>query len=235
MNHTAIKVLLVLGFLFALIPLSSALQFNFTSAPSASLNENISISISATTSDTYDVKIIILDLATKKTISEIYNDGWKNPFYYVISAFPEYAEFTIRASNYSSNAQVCVKMRKTNLSSYSESCRAIALLNQEYEDEEDNSLDKILPRNSSSPFAGNISKDSSNDSDPDFVPLTSNVVKCEATGINTSITEEKIILNPASKEGPVILKEQKIRQMIPYVFLIVCILIIIYLSAKVNN
>ncbi|MEM4271533.1 MAG: hypothetical protein QXD13_00340, partial [Candidatus Pacearchaeota archaeon] len=207
----AIKFALAFCFLFALIPFSSALKFDFASPSIASIKENISISISATTSDVYDVKIMITDATKKIIFSEIYEDKWRNPYQYIQFAFPEKSDFLIRAIKFSENVQVCIRLRKSGSSSYSELCKPIIIIDQEFSqepspnsDENEDSFNNIISANSSISFLNR----SLNSSSLDFIPLppspssiTSSVTKCEMESSNTN--EEKIVLNPESDDAKV--------------------------------
>src|SRR3989338_560791 len=89
-----ITILTAINF-FSLIPLSSALDFQFISQAEANAKESFQASINAETSDIYDVKIFVED-SNKKIVSEIYSDIWKSGFYYLKSVFPEKKEFKVR-------------------------------------------------------------------------------------------------------------------------------------------
>ena len=109
---------------FLIIPVF-ALDFELNSPERVDVNESFSVTINAQTSEIYDVKVFVED-SDEKLISEIYNDGWKNPRYYILSAFPEQSKFDIRilsAEDYS----ICARLRKTEKTNFDEQCNNITV------------------------------------------------------------------------------------------------------------
>jgi hypothetical protein len=223
------KVMAISLLILFLLPIASAIDFDFSSPQSVNLNESFSVSLSATTSDIYDVKILVQDNETKTTISEIYNDGWKNPFKYLLSAFPEKSEFSIRIKNYSSNAQICAQLRKPGASAYSvKKCNSIKIdkaedssspQSNQTEEKEDN------PQENESANETLTKKEAS----PDFIP-SSEIIKQEESHSNN----EKIILKPktSSSENQFITKDEKMRLYAVYSFTFFAIIIIIFLALR---
>ena len=109
--------------LVLLLPLITALEFKLNTPESVNINESFKVSINAETTENYDVKIFIQD-NEEKIISEIYNGGWKNPRYYIKSAFPNKTEFEIRALS-AGNYEICVRLRKSGKTTFDEACNKI--------------------------------------------------------------------------------------------------------------
>jgi hypothetical protein len=240
MKVTAIKYSFLILLFFCCIAFSSAISFNFSSPSSVNLYENFSVSIFANASDIYDVKIVVQD-ASEKIISEIYNEGWKNPYYYLKSVFPSKSEFLIHAINYSDNAQICVKLRKSGSSSYSEACKIIKIT------ESDTPPIPAVPSNSSNHSSSNSSQQAPDneetqnktssvllaDNTEDFTPSGSYYNEKSETP-NTSSSGGKIILtsNASSSNSQFITKDEKIRTGILYAFIALLIIVIIFLAMK---
>ena len=218
MKATAISILLLL-----VLPLASALEFTFNSPESAALNATFSVSISASSSDSHDVKIFVLDKSTARIISEVYSDGWKNPYYYLKSAFPGKSNFDVRITSSSSNAEICARMRKSGASAYSEKCNTIAVGSsdssadtnevQESSDEEEVEENKTLLKKAPS---------------PDFVPA--NIVKEDSSPIAVA-DNEKIVLNSVEKSS-FVTKEEKMRLYAVYAFTFLAMVIVVFIIMR---
>jgi len=222
--------LMAISILLLLLPLTSAIDFAFNHPSSISINESFSISLSATTSDTYDVKIFIQINGKEARISEIYNDGWKNSYYYVTSAFPEKSEFEIRVKNYSDNAVICARLRKTGTTSPTyTNCSAITINEPESSsneetpetnEEQDNSTTNIQRQETKEDFTPAIA-----DNNQQSVPSSQ-----DDSQINSP---EKIFLNSkASSSEPFISSDEKLRLIAAYSFTAIAIVIIIFLVMK---
>jgi len=227
-------VISLLFFLF-LLPFCSALDFSFTSPESVNLNESFQVVISATTPDNYDVKIVVMDNATKATLSEIYNDEWKNPFYYIKSAFPAKSEFSVRVIKYSDKSQICTKLRKTGSSSYSEKCSPIEIKQSDAQEQESPPEEEDKVNSTSNEIKPNktVQKEA-----PDFTPASSppstySSPEVEKTEPVINGSNDKIILTPktASAES-FITKDEKIRLYAVYGFTFFSICIIILLALR---
>jgi len=221
--------LMAISILLLLLPLTSAIEFTFNHPSSISINESFSISLSATTSDTYDVKIFIQINGKEARISEIYNDGWKNSYYYVISACPEKSEFEIRVKNYSDNATICARLRKTGTTSPTYTNCSTIIINEpesssneetpETNEEQDNSTTNIQKQETKEDFIPENNKSQEN---------------LQSSQSNTQINSpEKIFLNSkASSSEPFISSDEKLRLIAVYSFTAIAIIIIIFLVMK---
>ncbi|MEK6928908.1 MAG: hypothetical protein AABW65_03055 [Nanoarchaeota archaeon] len=228
---------MVTKFLFAsivfLLSISTvyALEFNFTSPANASLKDNISITILSNTTETYDVKIYVIDNSSK-IISEIFLEKWRNPFYFLKSVYPKVSDYVIRVSKSAGNFRLCVKLRKSGKTISDEKCSNILILSSEEK---------------------NISQEESNKSTQENVTLNSTIEKpllnktSQVEGKNNteiiaraeSSTEvkkqEKIILkskNSSAEQKTFITKEGKTRFTIIYSFSVILLLIIVLLLLK---
>jgi hypothetical protein len=220
---------MAISILLLLLPLTSAIEFTFNHPSSISINESFSISLSATTSDTYDVKIFIQINGKEARISEIYNDGWKNSYYYVISACPEKSEFEIRVKNYSDNATICARLRKTGTTSPTYTNCSTIIINEpesssneetpETNEEQDNSTTNIQKQETKEDFIPENNKSQEN---------------LQSSQSNTQINSpEKIFLNSkASSSEPFISSDEKLRLIAVYSFTAIAIIIIIFLVMK---
>lgn len=108
---------------------ASALELSLSTPDSATLNEEFVASLTANLSinESYDVKVFVAD-EEKNIISEIFYDGWKSPFYYLKSIFPEQTEFKVKVVKPGKNATICARLRKSGKNSFDEKCAPIALI-----------------------------------------------------------------------------------------------------------
>ncbi len=220
---TAISLVIILSISFA-----SALDFTLSSPDKVEMNKSFSVSLSASVSDICDVKIFAQDNNTKTTISEIYNDGWKNPFYYIKSVFPSKSEFEIRVIADSSNAVLCARLRKTNSSTYSEKCKSIVISENEKEDADTDEDDKIQAENDSISSKNTSSKQTGED----FTALPDNSPPQLSLPVPDN---ERITLNQAEtikKEYVFMTKSEKIKLFMLYGFTTLSVFIIILLALK---
>jgi hypothetical protein len=189
------------------------------------LNESFSANISATTSDVYDVKIFVQNNQTAVIISEIYNDGWKNSYYYIKSAFPSQSSFLIRIKNYSTDSAICIRLRKTDSSSYSERCGKITIVNI-----------AVPPANSPSYNASsgqekNLSQNFEQTS-KDFIPASAEDGQKSQDLYNQSSSEKILLSSKKNSEETFISSEGKLRNYILYFFMALVIILCIYLAFK---
>lgn len=197
----------------------SAINFSINSQNEITINETFSVSISSDSQDTCDVKITIND-KSNKIISQIESNGWKNPFYYLKSAFPSQKTFNIKATEYAQNATLCARLRKSGASTYSEVCNHINIISQGIaeETEEQNQVTEE-----------NISRDDSPISQTgDFIPFNNSSEQKSENTINEPIILSKSI----NKEDIFISKEEKKIIYICVSFTIFCIVIIILLALR---
>ncbi len=232
---------MVISLILLILPSVSALSFEFSSPNSLEIYNNFSISISASVSEDYDVKIFVQDNETKITISEIYNEGWKNPYYYIKSAFPSRTSFIARVTNLSDNAVLCVRLRKTGGSSYSEECKSLDISGSYPEPQEETaeSADSLnsanlsgssdsLGSSGSEPPEEVLSASNMNKISEDFIPL-----KQEATSVQqTASQEETIRLNSPKPNEVFVTSEEKVRLYAVYAFTFLVTLIVIFLIFK---
>ncbi len=218
------KLMVISLFLIMLaVPLVSSLDFSISYPDKVSLNETFSVIISAQTSDTYDVKIFVQDNTTNTIVSEIYNEAWKNPFYYIKSAFPAKSEFSIRAVAEANEAELCVRMRKTGSSSYSERCGGIEIKeSEESSSPDDSSTDDEIEINETI-------KEQEQESSADFIPSTSNIVQNEQ---EISLSQDKIFLTPKNQQKEFTTNDEKIRLFAVYSFTAFAIILIILLALR---
>ena len=211
-----------------LIPLVSAIDFQLASPESFSLNESFDVSISASTSEIYDVKIFVHD-ESSKTLSEIYNDKWKNPYYYIKESFPSKTTYSIRVIETSNSYEICARLRKTGKSNYDQVCNPISISDDKeiQDDSQENS------QNESSDVQIEEPKNTSEESPPEETSSTQD----ENPLIETENTSSKrIVLNSPKEaktsENTFVTKQEKLRLYAVYAFTFFCIIIIILLSLR---
>ena len=215
--------LTVISLLFLLMPLASALAFEFNAPDSAAVDANFSTSISAAASEDYDVKIFVQDNETKITLSEIYSEGWKNPYYYLKAVFPDKSDFIIRIKNSSDNAVICARLRKTGGSSYNEECKNIKIIGANSQSPNEQIPEQISNSNTSAKSQNLIANG-------DFVPSGE---KEQFSQLNKENTSEKIFLNSGQNSKTVfITKDEKLRIYAVYAFTALAIIAIIFLVMK---
>nr|AQS33457.1 hypothetical protein [uncultured archaeon] len=206
------------------ISLTSALEISINSPLEVDLNEEFTVSINADSSETHDVKIFIHSSDDEKIeqneyISEIYSDGWKNPYYYLKESFPEKKEYKIKATS-SPAKEICARLRKTGTSSFSTQCQSIKVLKSETEEEtEDAEEDNEEIKENAS--IGNIQDD-----------LPQQQI---AQPSQLSLNSEKLFLNSPSEEKAqktFITKQEKTRLGIIYSFTAFTLVVIILLALK---
>ncbi len=236
---------MVTSIVFA-IQLTSAIEFELISPESANAEESFLVSISSQDSENHDVKIFIQDL-NKKIISQIFEGSWKNPHYYIKSAFPDNKEFKIRAITNQGNYEICARLRKTGKTSFDEKCNSIAInppLNP------DSDLKELKVDESSVSKKKSTSKkpeEKSEENSEEITPqINNNKNNSEYNQLlnkfqNISALEpiqkkqEKIILNskPSLEEQQVIITNyEKHKTIILYSFIGLLVIIIIFLSLK---
>lgn len=130
MKHTATSLILLL----VLIAQSAALEVSIDAPGTFVVNESTPVSLHSEATDTYDVKITIVD-NDNASISQINHDGWKSSFYYLSSAFPEKTSFDIRATRAAEGASLCVKLRKPRGETVFSKCIPITITGQSIRNE----------------------------------------------------------------------------------------------------
>lgn len=229
---------MAISFLLISLPNSSALDFKLNSPENVNINESFSITIEAQTSDIYDVKIFV-ENSDEKIISEIYNDGWKNPRYYLKSAFPQQSKFEIRILS-AENYPICARLRKPEKTNFVEQCNNITVIsttknefknkNSEIEERGDDSDDKndIETDDNEIEDVGDIEDETEEVINNSYRELAIEELKIQ--------NEEKIMLNPEklekTEESVFITKYEKQKLLVLYGFSVFCIVIIILLALK---
>jgi hypothetical protein len=225
------KVTVISILVLVLIPLVSALDFTLDSPQSADLNESFSVNIAATTSDIYDVKIFVQDNSTKSTISEIYDGAWRNPFKYILSIFPAKSEFLVRIISYSSNAELCVRLRKTGTTSpiYTK-CSSIKI--EGSSSSQPNQTEEKEGNSQENESATETLTNKSSTINEDFIPAENQIPSQNQTEpISEDKNQERIVLTP-KKEEIFVSNQDKIRLYAVYAFTFFALIIIILLSLR---
>lgn len=226
------QVLCVLFFLICFIVSVSALNFSFSYPTNVDSGETFEVVIEATTNDKYDVKITVLD--GKEIISEIENDGWKNPYYYLKGVFPEESKYENRVIKGGGEMDICVRLRKTEKTSYDELCKKITVEKGESQtskaDEEEDEKVDVEDKNSEN-----------HNSNSELVYANRNEAKQKNISSEDASDEEEkveqIVLNPAvisdgNGNSEYITKKSKVRSWMIYSFVLFVVAIIILIFFK---
>ena len=240
MKYMVISLFMIILFF---IPLVRAIDFNFSSPSNASVGENFTVSLSSSSSEIYDVKIYLSD--SDKIISEIFYNGWKSSFYYIKSSYPSISDYMVKAK-LAGDWQLCVRLRKSDQSSYSQKCQSMQVTNSTSEDsskqkknqspsnpKEDNANKKIEKETIQSSSKLNQSKSNSQN-------LSLSQQENYSHLQNSRINEEKIILsgkvsqssNTEKESDYFKTKDEKVRLGIIYGFSIFTIIIVILLALR---
>ena len=183
-----------------LIPFIASLDFNFDYPNSAIQDEEFSVNLDLSTNDDYDVKIFIYK--DSKEYSEILSgEEWKSPKYYLISAYPKNKEFKL-ISHYIGDTEICVRLRETGKSSFSEECKPILI--KEKEDTINNETKKLEKETQENFSSKSVADD----------PII----------LNSPISPKK--------NSVLITRTEKIRNYILYSFLFLAVIIIILLALR---
>jgi len=235
---------MVISLLMLLLPLTSALEFDMSYPDPVTINEEFSIALSIDSSDTYDVKIFVKNSETGKTISEIFNSDWKNPYYYLKEAFPEKTEFSVIVRDQSENALICARLRKSGSTGYSEKC-GIIKINDAVPDQ---SSEEASGEDNEGPPEEEEAEPTTQETEPttqetepttqeaeqiatqDFVPSKEPE---KDTSLEVSVESGPIRLNAKSSENKVFTTtDGKLRLFLAYSFTAFTILIVIFLIWK---
>ncbi len=223
---------------------TKALDFIFNYPEIIELNETFILSIKADTSENHDVKIFVKD-ENEKIISEILNDGWKNPFFYLKEVFPKQSDFKLHIVKSAAEYIICVRLRKSGKSQFEEKCNKIKVypIDQKIKQknaieqegikinklEENGETSKTDPKLETSNENKNEKKLSRSEID------TINYIQEETTEeiIEKNNYKEKIILNSKSEDNKIFTtKYEAQKQFILYAFLAFCVLLIIFLTVR---
>ncbi len=231
------------------LQIASAIDFQFNSPESAELNKKFSVSIISNISEIHDVKIFVQD-QEKNTLSEIFNDGWKSPFYYLKSAFPAKTEFEIQIIKSEGSQQICARLRKPGKTSFDEKCNGILItkpsqtsLHTPIENTEQNTEESIQePKEETETEQNTLQESIQEPKEETNSPIKKNDSQPQLEQINYQSpqdenTNEKIMLNPKPKEK--LLKTQTIttkegikRDILVYAFVTFLMIVIILLALK---
>lgn len=209
-----------------LIPPVFSQEFEFSAPATALLNESFTVVLSSNTSETYDVKIFIQD-KDKKILSQIYDDGWKNPHFYLKSAFPEKKEFDVRGVSSLGEQELCARLRIPEKTSFKEKCMLFTLLPSLAHAR---SEEKLPAKEEKAAFTENSSKKEIENISSAITPSYQALEKSSAAE-----KSQKIILNTEEKDplpSMITTRYQKQQSFLMYAFLAVCLVIIILLVLK---
>ncbi|PIN93752.1 hypothetical protein COU54_01835 [Candidatus Pacearchaeota archaeon CG10_big_fil_rev_8_21_14_0_10_31_24] len=235
--------------LISILPLvSSKLEFDFKFTPEKpEFGKEIVITLTSNTTENYDVKAFIEK--EDKILSEILSQGeWKNPFYYLQSAFPKEKSFTIKQTIESENGYLCVRLRKTGSTPYDEVCKEIILIPDQKSD------DSSQAKAETTPPSETIIQDESSDSESttlhsqdnktsekskiiEPILISQNLSENNTPILPIALKNEPIILKNPSKESPplqnqeIITPSEKFRNRLLYftnfLFLIIILLLLL--------
>jgi hypothetical protein len=242
MTLFTLKVMAISIIAFLLLPLTTA-AFGLTldSPEEGLINEKFEVKIDADSSELFDVKIFVHDseggvVTRDEYTSEIYNDGWKDPWYYLLEAFPAKKQYTIIVPDKIGRQDICVKLRKTDApATIFKTCNEILVVSLEGKSEEEEDEPVIEP-------------------EPEvFEQETQEMIEKKNEPPQENITLEPIVLNPPPSETPekteqqveteehaleqpevaeTTTKSETIRTWITYSFIGFAIVIIILLSLR---
>lgn len=219
---TKLLIFLFLSILF--IPL--ALSLTLTSPDSVSLNEEFEVSISDYAEIVCDVKIFVHTSEEEKIsraqyISEIYNGGWQDPWFYLSSSYPEQKEYKIRVVSSPGDRKICLRLRNPESKEFlDEACNEITI-----EDESRSSEKKETKQEKE--------EISSNSKEPE--PVQEETLTPISYPEN-EILQDKIVLNPkkdlAKTDEVLVTKNDKTRTVLIISFTGFCLILLIFLALK---
>lgn len=188
--------------------------------------ESFTVAIRLDSSDIYDVKVFVHEsddekIAREEYTSEIEDDGWKDPWFYLPEAFPENKEYEVRVPKVSGDQTLCVRLRKTGSDTASTACKEISV-----KESEDNEEDEEEEKEENTKTASL--------EDPSDRPATVGSSPPQ-TLVFDHPSNEKVMLNaPVKKEdNEVIVSEDgRFRQAMLYGFIVLCVVIIVLLALK---
>jgi hypothetical protein len=229
----AISILLVFS-----IHLTQAAELTLDSPDSVEINEEfkVSINLNLLESEEYDVKIFIHDsddekISREEYISEIYDGGWKDSYYYIKGSFPASKEYEIRATSSPGDRIICLRLRKSSSedSGFEQICKPIEITASK-----ESSKTKTEDSEEKSTASGSDEKQSLDQ--PQAIATTENQQFDSLTEERVSVNE-KIVLNAKTENAKQTTetfstKQDKIKRGIIYSFVIFCVVIITLLALK---
>jgi len=210
------------------MPIASALQITLNSPESVELNGEFEVSIEVDSSDIFDIKIFVhksddQSIARSEYISEIYNDQWSDPWYYIKASFPEQKGYQVKVIESQGEREICARFRKTDTQSTYTECNSITILETNLDNEEAESDEET-------------EEEIEEESKEIESQVESPIIKVDSLEIISDNETEKIILNSPGKEieneKTISTKLEKKRQWILYSFTGLCIIIIILLALR---
>jgi len=209
------------------LPAASSLNVILDSPSEVNLNKEFTVGISADSEEIHDVKIFVHTSRDDKIdreeyISEIYNAGWKNPYYYIKGVFPEKTVYQIKVIESPGKMEICGRLREPETKDFHTECNRITVtLAEEIKEEEDE-----------------IEEEDEEPEEIEFEPLSA-TQEIEPIPEPTQLAqEEKIILNSPQQEPTQLNKEtfitksEKKRLWLIYAFTFFCIIIIVLLALR---
>lgn len=181
----------VIFVLFLALPMYSSLSVSLSSPSEVKFNEPFSVTISADTPDTYDVKIYVKN-SSDAVLSDIQNDSWKSSVYYVNNAFPSKTSFSLKVDRFSESAEICIKLRlseKRSSPPTPEKCNSIKIIQ---------SWDVPQPKQDN-PSTNASAKDTGSQSET--IPNSSSTANTSPKANNKDTAESKTTKNSTSKEN----------------------------------
>ena len=216
------------------INLSSAITFSFDYPKIIQKNQEFSIKLNSEVNENYDVKAYVYH--DTKEYSEILSDGkWGSAHFYLISAFPETNEFTLK-SHYLGETDICVQMRKSGTKKSDRICNPITVEENSSQNNEDNNSESDDTKDNQTE---NIVQDYNSKNKDKKVILNYENKNTQKKVVNlSSKSKEKIILNSPntnsskSAQQEFTSKKYAFRIWIVYSFTGLCVMIIILLSLR---
>jgi len=198
---------------------TTALEINFNSPGSVELNEEFVVTIKADSEETHDVKIFVHNskdekIKSEEYISEIYNEGWKNPWYYLKEFYPGNKEYEIRAIESPGEREICVRLRKSGSSNFYTECKSIEILNKVSDERVAAPVEESVPEHN---------EEIINKEEKEIQPLSS----------PTDLTQTTLAQNKETQQTKSITtKPSKIRRAIIYSFIFLLSVITILLALR---
>ncbi len=236
-NLTAISLILLI------LPIASALDFNFSAPGQINIQEPFSVSIYSQTSESYDVKIYVVN-SSNNILSESDNNGWKSSIYYIKNSFPKVSTYDIRAIKAQKDTEICVRMRKTGTEKTTPaSCMPIIILNENSSNIQEANSEKEVAENPKN-LSGTLKTDSNQENKPDNNNKNDIPEQEQTHAINEQqekqissiksqpIKEDKIILNSRKKlqEEVFVTKSERFRISLIYAFTFFIVVILVFLA-----
>jgi len=208
-----------------ILPNISALDIFLDSPSEANLNQEFTVTIDTPDSDIYDVKIFVHNsedtkITSDEYISEIYSNGWKNPWYYLKESFPDKKQYEIKVISNPGNREICARLRKSGASSFDTQCKPITI-----KDTQDESIINKDVENKPSSLPSNPLQTSQDQEPPVNNPLPQSAEKTNS---------EKLTLNSPTEQvqKTFTTSQEKSRIGLVYAFTIFTVRIIILLALR---